>query len=49
MTSADRFSVDYLITVRDDRSIDEHARDITIEQTVEVPEDVIPQSSYNFV
>jgi len=46
MTTAERFSVDYLITVRDDRSIDEHAHDITIEQTVEVPEDVIPRSHH---
>jgi ribulose-bisphosphate carboxylase large chain len=38
----ERFTVDYRITVRDGRPIEEHARDITIEQTLEVPPDVIP-------
>lgn len=32
--------------MRDGRSIKEHARDITIEQTVEVPPDVIPPSHH---
>ncbi len=46
MTSPERFCVHYLITVRDGRSIEEHARDISIEQTVELPEDVIPVSHH---
>ena len=39
----ERFSVTYRITVRDNRSIEEHARDIAIEQTVETPADCLPQ------
>ncbi|TYO98914.1 ribulose-bisphosphate carboxylase large chain [Geothermobacter ehrlichii] len=43
-TASDRFWVDYRITVRDGRSIEDHARDICIEQTVEVPPEVIPDT-----
>lgn len=44
--SPERFTVDYRITVRDGRTVEEHARDITIEQTVEVPPDVIPAEHF---
>jgi ribulose-bisphosphate carboxylase large chain len=37
-----RFSVLYRITVSDGRTIEEHARDLTLEQTVEVPPDCVP-------
>jgi Ribulose 1,5-bisphosphate carboxylase, large subunit len=37
-----RFSVMYRITVSDGRSVEEHAQDIAVEQTVEVPPDCIP-------
>ncbi|MEI7554515.1 RuBisCO large subunit C-terminal-like domain-containing protein [Candidatus Chlorohelix sp.] len=40
--SDERFSVTYQITVYDNRSIEEHARDITVEQSVEIPHDCIP-------
>ncbi len=40
----DRFCVTYQIRVNDDRGIDAHARDICLEQTVEVPPAVIPDS-----
>lgn len=43
----ERFRVTYLIEVRDRRSIEDHARDITIEQTVEVPSDVIPEEHFS--
>lgn len=42
----DRFTVEYLLTIRDNRPPEEHARDIAIEQTVEVPPDVIPQEHF---
>ena len=42
----DRFHVHYQIRVRDQRSIEQHAADITIEQTVEVPVDVIPEEHF---
>ena len=38
-----RFSAVYRIFVNDHRTIDQHARDITVEQTVEIPVDCIPQ------
>ncbi|MDQ4060775.1 MAG: RuBisCO large subunit C-terminal-like domain-containing protein [Pseudomonadota bacterium] len=38
----ERFRVTYRITVSDGRPIEEHARDIAIEQTVETPSDCIP-------
>jgi len=37
-----RFSVVYRITVTDGRTIEEHAGDIALEQTVEVPPDCVP-------
>lgn len=40
--AAERFSVLYRITVNDERSIKDHARDITLEQTVEIPGDCVP-------
>ena len=40
--SDERFSVTYRVTVYDKLSIEEHAREITIEQTVEIPGDTIP-------
>ncbi len=43
---AERFSVNYCITPRDGRSIEEHARDITFEQTVEVPPEVVPDEHF---
>jgi len=42
--TTERLCVDYRISVRDGRPIEEHARDICIEQTVEVPPEVIPAS-----
>ena len=41
-TSAPRFSVTYRITPDDARPIEAHAKDICIEQTVEIPEDAVP-------
>jgi ribulose-bisphosphate carboxylase large chain len=38
-----RFSAVYRIFVNDHRTIDQHAQDITVEQTVEIPVDCIPQ------
>ena len=38
-----RFSATYRIFVNDARTIEQHARDITVEQTVEIPFDCIPQ------
>ena len=42
----ERFTVQYIITINDKRSIEEHASDITLEQTVEVPEDCIPDKHF---
>jgi len=42
----ERFTVQYIITINDKRSIEEHASDITLEQTVEVPEDCIPEKHF---
>ncbi|MGR3293173.1 MAG: RuBisCO large subunit C-terminal-like domain-containing protein [Candidatus Scalindua sp.] len=42
----ERFTVQYIITTNDERSIEEHASDITLEQTVEVPEDCIPENHF---
>jgi len=44
--SEERFSVLYHVTVHDNRPIEAHAEDITIEQTVEVPRDVIPEGHW---
>ena len=45
--SNQRFAVTYHITIRDDRSIEDHALDIAIEQTVEVPYDCIPEEHFS--
>ncbi|ODS32551.1 MAG: 2,3-diketo-5-methylthiopentyl-1-phosphate enolase [Candidatus Scalindua rubra] len=42
----ERFTVHYIITINDNRSIEEHASDITFEQTVEVPKDCIPEKHF---
>ena len=42
----ERFTVQYIITINDKRSIEEHASDITLEQTVEVPVDCIPEKHF---
>jgi len=38
-----RFTAIYHVTVRDGRTVEEHALDIAVEQTVEVPYDCIPR------
>ncbi len=43
---SERFTVQYIITTNDKRSIEEHASDITLEQTVEVPEDCVPEKHF---
>lgn len=42
----ERFTVQYIITINDSRSIEEHASDIALEQTVEVPSDCIPEKHF---
>ncbi len=42
----ERFTIQYIITVNDKRSIEEHASDITLEQTVEVPKNCIPDKNF---
>ena len=39
---AERFAVTYRLTVSDGRPVEAHARDIALEQTVEVPPDCVP-------
>jgi len=39
---AERFSVHYRIAVGDNRPVEEHAADIALEQTVEIPGDCVP-------
>ena len=46
-TSAERFTVTYRITVQEDSSIEEVTSDISIEQTVEIPFDCIPQDHFH--
>ncbi|MFP4680403.1 MAG: RuBisCO large subunit C-terminal-like domain-containing protein [Chitinispirillaceae bacterium] len=41
-----RFEVDYQITVEDKRSVQEHARDLTVEQTAEIPYEYIPRKHF---
>ena len=41
--SSERFSVTYRITVADGRRIEDHATDITLEQSVEIPADVVTE------
>ncbi|MDY6834238.1 MAG: RuBisCO large subunit C-terminal-like domain-containing protein [Chloroflexota bacterium] len=45
--SEQRFSVVYHITLHDSQNIEEVARDIAVEQTVEVPYDCIPKEHFN--
>ena len=44
--TAPRFSVTYRITPDDSRPVEAHARDICIEETVEIPEDCVPQGHW---
>lgn len=46
MIASPRFSVTYRVTPDDTRSIEAHAMDICIEQTVEIPEDCIPEGHW---
>jgi ribulose-bisphosphate carboxylase large chain len=46
LTSAPRFSVVYRITPDDARPVEAHAKDICIEETVEIPEDVVPDGHW---
>src|SRR4051812_45287987 len=41
-----RFHVTYRVTPDDKRPIEAHAKDICIEETVEIPEDCVPQSHW---
>jgi ribulose-bisphosphate carboxylase large chain len=42
--STERFTITYRITPDDARPIEQHAKDITIEETVEIPSACVPQS-----
>jgi ribulose-bisphosphate carboxylase large chain len=42
--SAERFTVHYRVTPDDSRPIEAHAKDICIEETVEIPADCVPES-----
>jgi ribulose-bisphosphate carboxylase large chain len=44
--SAPRFHVTYRVTPDDSRPIEAHARDICIEETVEIPEDCVPKGHW---
>ena len=44
--SAPRFHVTYRITPDDSRGIEAHAKDICIEETVEIPEDCVPKGHW---
>ncbi len=44
--TAERFFVTYRVTPDDSRPIEAHAKDICIEETVEIPEDAIPASHW---
>ena len=44
--TAERFTVTYRVTPDDTRSIEAHAKDICIEETVEIPEDAVPASHW---
>lgn len=46
MTSAPRFHVTYRITPDDPRPIEAHAKNICIEETVEIPEDCVPKGHW---
>ena len=45
--TAPRFHVTYRITPDDTRPIEAHAKDICVEQTVEIPADAIPQNHWD--
>lgn len=45
--TAPRFYVTYRITPDDSRPVEAHAKDICIEETVEIPEDSIPQGHWD--
>jgi ribulose-bisphosphate carboxylase large chain len=47
MSDAPRFHVTYRITPDDARPIAAHAQDICIEETVEIPEDCVPQGHWD--
>lgn len=38
-----RFTVGYELTIQDGRSVEDHARDIAVEQTVEIPYECVPE------
>ena len=44
--AAERFVVTYRVTPDDARSIEAHAKDICLEETVEIPEDAVPASHW---
>ena len=44
--SAPRFHVVYRITPDDPRPVEAHAKDICIEETVEIPEDCVPKGHW---
>ncbi len=46
MSEAPRFHVTYRITPDDPRPVEAHAKDICIEETVEIPEDCVPKSHW---
>ena len=46
LMTTDRFTVTYRVTPDDTRSIEAHAKDICIEETVEIPEDAVPASHW---
>ncbi|MFP4013153.1 MAG: RuBisCO large subunit C-terminal-like domain-containing protein [Chitinispirillaceae bacterium] len=41
-----RFTVDYQLTIQDGRSAEDHARDIAVEQTVEIPYEYVPERHF---
>jgi ribulose-bisphosphate carboxylase large chain len=45
--TAERFHATYRITPDDSRPVEQHAKDICIEETVEIPEDCIPKSHWD--
>jgi ribulose-bisphosphate carboxylase large chain len=47
LMTAERFTVTYRITPDDSRPVEQHAKDITIEETVEIPPDCVPDSLWD--
>jgi ribulose-bisphosphate carboxylase large chain len=47
-TTNERFFVDYRITLNDGQDIKKIAQEICIEQTVEIPEDCVPQTHWDY-